>query len=422
MPRFSIFLKLILIVILFGVIIDLAVLFVIRISTNRERGLMHKSEKVLISMIGSPPDTVKANRIIEEMGWEMRYESPDYNWTSSAVIPKLDEIKESAFFNERISHDDYFAFSFKQKFYLIFKTQKGIFIVQPESPRDVFDEQRAILSLVVLLTVIIISLYFIIRKLFRPLKLLTTAVHEVGEGNYYIDIPIKRKDELGELAGSISSMASKIGDSIKAKEQLLLDVSHELRTPLTRIKLGLEVDSSKDKINEDVIEMEAMITGLLESYRSESKISDLTRTDINIVELIEETIDEYLSIERIKFRNPGKSVLLKIDEEKIQTVIRNIISNALKYSSGDVEISVEDGIKNASVTIKDSGIGISDSDLPHIFEPFYRADQSRSRARGGFGLGLSICKKIIDAHKAKIIVKSKLNSGTEFTLIFNKLV
>jgi signal transduction histidine kinase len=419
--KFSIFLKLILIILLFGAVIDLSVFEVIKISTNtREPGPMRRAEKILISLIGNPPDTVKAKMFCQDMGWNMRFLSPGFKWASSDSVPTIEELSRNSGFTERYQSDDHFVYMYNSLPNIIYRTPTGTYILQLLNPHDVFDEQRAIVSLVIVMSLIILSFYFIVRRLFKPLKLLSVAVQEVGDGNYYIDIPVKRNDELGELAQSISSMASKIGDSIKAKERLLLDVSHELRTPLTRIKLGLEVDSPKEKIDEDINEMETMISGLLESYRSENKIEDLklAKTDISV--LISDTIEEYLSQERFKFLNPEMHEELIIDEEKIQTVLRNIINNALKYSAGEVEISIEGDLRYIRVIIKDRGVGISESDLPYIFEPFYRADHSRTRATGGFGLGLSICKKIMDAHNAKILVTSKPNAGTEFILVFNK--
>ncbi len=419
-PKFSIFMKLILIVLLFGAVVDLAVLVVIRISTSREPGPMRRAERILISQIGTPPDTVKAKQFCKEMGWRMRYQSPTFKWTSSDSVPTVEELNQSEGFLDKLRSDDRFIFMYNSKPHLIYKTANELYIIQLLAPRDDFDEQQAIISLVVLLSVIILSFYYIIRKLFTPLKLLQTAVQQVGEGNYYITIPVKRNDELGELAGSITSMASKIGDSIKAKEQLLLDVSHELRTPLTRIKLGLEVDSPKEKVNEDVNEMERMISGLLDSYRTENSVGNLNIAKTDVAEVVGDIIEEYESGDRLKFLTPDKREFIMADEEKIQAVFRNIIENALKYSESDIEIKIYNDDKTVTVSIRDFGVGIAEKDLPYIFEPFYRADHSRTRATGGFGLGLSICKKIMDAHKAAIIVVSKPGAGSEFKLVFNK--
>lgn len=412
--------KLILIMLLFGAVIDVAVLVIIRQNTNREPGPMRRSERVLINLLGTPPDTVRAKQFCKDMGWNMRYQSAGFKWTSSDSVPTVDELSKSKGFLDQFKNEDRFVYVYNSRPLLIYKTPNEIYVLQTVAPRDEFDEQQAIIMLAILLTIIILSFYYIIRKLFTPLKLLSTAVQQVGEGNYYIEIPVKRNDELGELAESISSMASKIGDSIKAKEQLLLDVSHELRTPLTRIKLGLEVDSPKEKINEDVNEMERMISGLLDSYRTENSVGNLNLAKTDIAELMEDIIEEYESGERLKLLTPGKHEFLVVDEEKIQAVFRNIIENALKYSESDIEIKFEGDEKSVTVSVRDFGVGISEKDLPYIFEPFYRADHSRTRATGGFGLGLSICKKIMDAHKAAIIVISKPGAGSEFRLVFNK--
>jgi signal transduction histidine kinase len=108
------------------------------------------------------------------------------------------------------------------------------------------------------------------------------------------------------------------------------------------------------------------------------------------------------------------------DLNKMQVVFRNLIDNALKYSGDEINISITDKPGEVLISFKDKGIGIADEDLKYIFEPFYRADRSRSRKTGGFGLGLSICKKIIDAHKAELIINSKVNEGTEVILKFRK--
>jgi signal transduction histidine kinase len=114
----------------------------------------------------------------------------------------------------------------------------------------------------------------------------------------------------------------------------------------------------------------------------------------------------------------GKPVRISADRDKISQVIINLISNAVKFTDagGDISIDVEDDGDNAVISISDTGIGISEEDLPHIFERFYRADASRSRLTGGSGIGLTIAKAIIDAHKGTIVVESRIGEGTVFTI------
>jgi len=275
--------------------------------------------------------------------------------------------------------------------------------------------------LICVVSVIIILLYLVLRWIFRPLKKLSAAVDEISGGNFDINVPVKRKDELGDLAGSLNDMAANIKRSLRTKEQLLIDVSHELRSPLTRIKLGLEVGSPKEKIDEDVREMENMVTSLLENYRVESEHSKPNIEKIDLVLLIKEVLGEYNGNERIKLNISEKeNVYLNTDYEKLKLVLRNIIDNALKYSTEKVEIKISEQKENSIIYVIDKGTGIPEENLKYIFEPFYRSDPSRSRRTGGFGLGLSICKKIMETLGGSIEIKSKVNEGTEVYLSFPK--
>jgi signal transduction histidine kinase len=423
-PKFSIFFKLILVVILFGVLLDVGFLLSIRFSTDvnlRREITSGRFETALIEQMGNPPDTAKATLICRDMQWDMRYQSHSFNWTTSENMPKVEDLIQDPDFKEKFfSKDERVGTRFNGRFYYVHKTPKGYYIIQPPILPEPFNTEKALIIIFVLVTVIIFLLYLVLRWLFKPLKVLTAAVEEVGEGNYNIEIPVKRNDELGDLANSITQMSSKIGNSIKSKEQLMLDVSHELRTPLTRIKLGLEVDSSKDKINEDVIEMERMISSLLENYRSDSIYDSIDTVRTDAAELLDDTVSEYEADNRIKYTKPAKEYFINIDPDKIQVVFRNVIDNALKYSPGDVVINIKESKGTVDISFADKGVGISEEDRKYIFEPFYRADRSRSRKTGGFGLGLSISKKIMDAHKAEITFRSKLNEGTTVTLSFRK--
>jgi signal transduction histidine kinase len=303
----------------------------------------------------------------------------------------------------------------------VVKTEQGVYILVPPSPQDFFNPERALFILIILVSVIFIPLYVILRLLLNPLKVLSNTVQQIGRGNYDVDVPFKRKDELGELGDSIKTMAGNIKHSIKTKEQLLIDVSHELRSPLTRLNLGIEVDSPKEKIKEDIREMENMITGLLESYKAESNHNQLKTERTNLVELCDEIKDEYELDNRLIFEHlKNNEIRVNVDPSKIKIVLRNLIDNAMKYSSGDVRMQISEKNRSVVITISDKGIGIPSKDLEYIFEPFYRSDPSRSRRTGGFGLGLSISKKIIEAHNGTINVMSKENEGSEFSLTLVK--
>jgi signal transduction histidine kinase len=421
LPKLSIFVKLILTVFVFGLLLNLCVLIVFRASTDTKprkylRDFMRKMEQSIVTDIGIPPDTLKAKHICDDLDIEMRFESPQSFWTSNERVPTLGDILSVPENREEfMEKKESFIVRYKDKRYSIFKYPNGVFIIEPFE-MQMFRPERAIVLMVLFISVILVLLYFLLRKLLRPLKDLSLAVQRIGDGDYNVKIPVQRKDELGELAESINEMSSKIDSSIKAKEQLLIDVSHELRSPLTRIKLGLEVGSPKEKIEEDVNEMQHMVQGLLENYRADSTLAAIKFEKVNAAELLEETVDEYEDAPRIELTKSKDEIYVNADFEKLQIVFRNLIDNALKYSTDNVKIDIKEQSGEVLIWFKDNGIGIAAEDLKYIFEPFYRADPSRSRKTGGFGLGLSICKKIIDAHKGEIVIKSHVNQGTEVLL------
>lgn len=380
-----------------------------------------KMEKSLVYDIGVPPDTIKAKKICDDLEIGMRFESDKMLWTTSDDIPSLGAILEDRGNRVRLEDNESIIAHHGGKPYSLIRYPQGVFIIKPFNPEGFYKPERAITLLILFISVVLVLLYFLLRALFKPLKELSGAVRQIGDGNYNVKLPVKRKDELGELATSLNEMTEKIRTSLKAKEQLLIDVSHELRSPLTRIKLGLEIDSSKEKIKEDVLEMEKMVTGLLENYRSDSDFNSVKPERTDMTELLEETIAEYDQPERLVFNNPGKEIYALADMDKMQIVFRNLIENAMKYSDEMIDISVIEKSVYVLISFKDKGIGIPEENIKYIFEPFYRADPSRSRQTGGFGLGLSICKKIIEAHKGKILIKSKVGEGTEVILKLKQL-
>jgi signal transduction histidine kinase len=423
MKKLSIFIKLIAVVLLFGFLLNLSVILIFRVSFDVKprryfEAFIKKIETYVVNDIGVPPDTAKAIAICNDLGIKMKYDSKDYTWASDSNMPSFKELMENApGVKEKYDTHRPFVFRYQgRNFSVIPHPEGGVFIIEPINIDSMLHPERGIIMMLIFITLIIAALYFILRWMFKPMKSLSMAVKQVGEGNYNINLPVERKDELGELAASINDMSKKIGFSIKAKEQLLIDVSHELRTPLTRIKLGLEVGSSKEKINEDVIEMERMISGLLENYRNGNFLGELKPVKTDIGELLNDTIEGFLDSDRIKYRKPEAVISSSVDPEKLEMVFRNVLDNALKYSTGYVEVNLKEQLNDIWITFIDHGTGISDDDLKYIFEPFYRADPSRSKKTGGFGLGLSICRKIMEAHKGEIKIESKINEGTTVTL------
>lgn len=293
------------------------------------------------------------------------------------------------------------------------------------TPAEVEPVHRVFFYLLLALVVIVLIIaHIFIRDLLKPLKELRLGVNRVSEGNLEVEVPVLGKDELAGLSEAFNTMAKRIRGMIKARDQLLLDVSHELRSPITRMKVALEFlpeNEKKNSIRADLAEMETMITELLESERLKNGRLELQACDI--ITLIKDVAGI------MEGRPPGiklnpmpANLPLTIDEKRIKAVLQNVLENAIKYStpgSKPVNISYNHDGETATIAITDDGRGIPADELPQIFEPFYRVDRSRSKETGGYGLGLSMCKRIMEAHNGSI--KAENNSsgrGVTVTLSF----
>jgi signal transduction histidine kinase len=283
-----------------------------------------------------------------------------------------------------------------------------------------------IFTFIILIVVNALVISFVIRKLLRPLSQLSQSVQEIGKGNLDLNIPVSGNDELGKLAQAFNKMTVELKDMLRAREQLLLDVSHELRTPITRAKLALEMmpeSTQKYSLEGDLRDMEIMITEILESERLRNGIIQLKIESVAIGELLYNIINSHQGESgRFNLFPVDPEIIIHVDKVQILTVLRNILSNALKYSpptANPIEISVIQRENHVIIQIEDFGQGIPEESLPYVFNPFYRADQSRSRKTGGYGLGLHICKRIMDMHNAEIKLENKKDGrGVVALLIF----
>ncbi|MEP7146756.1 MAG: HAMP domain-containing sensor histidine kinase, partial [bacterium] len=411
--RFSIFLKLIILIIIFIVLVNLSAGFIIR--SVIDRGPFHHPAKIsyafndyFIKDVGNPPDTNKANSILSRLGTNVRFETSKSRWTSSNDIPGIIELSEEKDFEP---DKTMFTVRKRKQFYDVMKTEDGyIIFAPPPFPGDDLNIENAIFPLIICITLLAALLYFSLRWIFGPIKKLSEAVSQISGGNFNTSIDINRNDELGNLAGRIDEMKTNISGMIKSKESLLIDVSHELRSPLTRIKLAnefVENEKIKIKIRDDIKEMELMITGLLETYRLDTAAGKLNIEKVELVKFISGIITKSGN-ESLNLRSDFEKKDVRLDKEKMGIALSNIIDNAVKYSDGKpVDISLQSGQNSKNeiiISIKDYGRGIEQEEISKIFEPFYRIDKSRDKKISGFGLGLSIVKKILDLHNADIIV------------------
>jgi signal transduction histidine kinase len=427
--NFSIFLKLIILIIVFIILVNISIGFIVRSLLEgspfrHPTKISYAFDEYFINDVGNPPDTNKAKLILSKLGTNVRFETSNSSWASDNEMPTIDELSSDSDFD----HDQrMFSVRIKKRFYEVMKTGDGYVIFEPQKlPIHDFDIEKAILPLILCVTLLGTLLYFSLRWIFGPIKKLSEAVSQISGGDFDTKIDVNRNDELGNLAGRIDEMKTNISRMIKSKESLLIDVSHELRSPLTRIKLANEfVDSEKikNKMRDDIKEMEMMITGLLETYRLDTAAGKLNIENVELVEFIKEIISKSGN-DSIAFKSQFEIREVSIDKEKFETAINNILDNAVKYSNEKpVDVSIEphpELLNDTVISIKDSGRGIEPEELSKIFEPFYRVDKSRDKKISGFGLGLSIVKKILDLHNATITINTQPSSGTDFRITLKK--
>jgi signal transduction histidine kinase len=413
--RSSIFLKIVFVIFCAGLLINIAVLRFYRLSVTPEtmsamRNHLERYAQYIIKDLGHPPDKERALQLAKELNLRIKYTGPAGSWTTHPDFPE--EHWKQPGGNNRLSH------FYRGRMYMEIREGSGTFVFSNDK-NFIEPSREYVISLVLTASIIMALVYFVLRRILRPVKWLRQGVNEVAAGNFDRPIPVRRGDELGELSMSFNAMSSRIREMIKSRDQLLLDVSHELRSPLTRIKVSLEFlkkDDIRASISDDINEIEAMVTEILESERIDSRHGRLEKKSTDIIVLIKNLEQEYKDVKPGITLSPGSgSIIIDADEERLRIAFKNIIDNALKYSTGTsspVEISVSEDGKNIIITFKDSGIGIEKEHLPYIFEPFYRVDRSRSKKTGGYGLGMSLCKKIIESHGGAISIESAAGKGT----------
>ncbi|WP_255249809.1 sensor histidine kinase [Bacillus sp. FJAT-45066] len=290
-----------------------------------------------------------------------------------------------------------------------------------------------LIAAIVITFFMLITIFFLVNVLTKPLNSMKMATEKISKGDFSVTLPVSTKDEVGDLASSIQTLANDLNYLKKERNEFLASISHELRTPLTYIKGYADIAKRKDTTEEERIEYLSIIheeAGKVHHLLEE--LFDLAKLDQNMFTINKETTDLQLLLEGIfqkvmpvflnknitlelKCENPWK---VNIDPKRIEQVLVNLLDNALKYSESGTTttVVVKKENKNIFIMITDQGIGIPNEDLPYIFNRFYRVEKSRSRLTGGVGLGLSIVKELVEAHHGDISVRSKLDEGTTFTI------
>ncbi len=254
--------------------------------------------------------------------------------------------------------------------------------------------------------------YATVRRLLRPLDDIRDGAVRFGRGEFAHRIPLRRRDELGELAQQVNTMAGEIQRMLDAKRALLLAISHELRSPLTRARLNAElVDESeaRDALLHDLGEMRDLVIDLLESERLATGHAALQPepTDLNV--LIGETLAAQFPGRAVRLELAGDLPVLAVDRMRMRLLLRNLLDNALRHN-GDAAEGVVVGTRvvegGVELSVRDHGPGVPQEQLGQLAQPFYRADAARQRSTGGVGLGLTLCRLVIEAHGGALRIEN----------------
>ncbi len=275
---------------------------------------------------------------------------------------------------------------------------------------------------------------FIARRITRPLKELTSATRAIAAGDYSVRVSARSGDEVGELAAALNQMTEALDHIERLRRELVANVAHELRTPLTSIEGYL------DGIHDGVFAADPQTLERLQrqAFRLHRLVDDLTRLaeveGLESEDLPDAAVDvclllvEVVEGQRPRFVAKGVDLGLAMpdglppvrgDQHRLNQVLTNLLDNALRYtdSGGRVIVSAEAAGARVVVKVSDTGRGISADDLPHVFERFYRGDQSRSPDGGGTGIGLAIVEQIIKAHSGRVSVTSDPGRGSRFEVV-----
>lgn len=336
------------------------------------------------------------------------------------MLQNLLSFKEAVFSGLHIKALDWYVFSewpVKDAFGLIGNILYGSFFA----------------TIVILIFIIVIASYFT-NKIVKPIKVLSGGAKEISEGNLDHEIVLKTGDEFEALGGQFNNMIKVLKDNRKLRDEFVFIAAHELRTPVTAIRgyLSMVLEDTFGKVPEKIKEnliianksndrLVQLVQDLLEVARSEAGKMKIETKAVNIKERVNTVIKELKSLslkKNIKINYfCEKDFIVLADEYKLSEVLVNIIGNAIKYTVDNGSIDINHEIKDGFLitNIKDHGIGMSEKQMKKLFTKFYRVQTDVTAKIEGTGLGLFICKEIIERMNGEIWVESEEGKGSVFS-------
>jgi two-component system OmpR family sensor kinase len=317
-------------------------------------------------------------------------------------------------------------------------------------PADLTDVPTTmLLGLILLVAPVVILFSLVVAYLTAPAALqrvgdLINDVEAITDGrSLHRRLPADRADdELGRLTGTVNAMLARLETSFAGLRRFTADASHELRTPLTVLRADVERAMNPDtepterlvaleESLQEIARMADLVDSLLTLARADEGRFDLVRARVNLGALLRDVFETALILgdeAGLDLNAEGiEDIAVMGEEVRLRQVMLNLLTNAIKYTpkGGRVTLAMRrvegagegQGTQEVAISVRDTGIGVATTDLPHVFDRFWRADQARSRTSGsGFGLGLAICQWVAQAHGGTLTVQSRLGRGSVFTL------
>lgn len=298
--------------------------------------------------------------------------------------------------------------------------------------------RQFIITGIITILLTILTIFILSRFIAHPLIKMKEATEQLSKGKHDVILHTGRKDELGELANSITQLAKELKELKAARNEFLASISHELRTPLTYIKGYADIINRGNITDEELKQYVAilrdeteqlnnLIKGLFQLAQIDQHNFVINREQIDLCELIQLTT-EWLRPALMKKELTlqvycENRTIAHIDPERMKQVLINVLDNAQKhaYQGTEIIIDVQTTVDEVTVEITDEGEGIPEKDLPFILDRLYRVEKSRSRKSGGSGLGLAITKEIIESHGGTIDIQSTLGEGTSIIMTLKRL-
>lgn len=354
----------------------------------------------LVADLGTPPDIARAQALTARLPIAISIDGPQVNWRSQPGRQGF-EARTGDWLSRRTADGHRVSFGLGSA-----PWQNG--------PHAV-----GWVTLALLLT-LVLAAYAYVRRLLRPLDDIRAGAERFGGGAFDAPIPLRRRDELGDLAQRINTMAHDIEGMLDAKRGLLLALSHELRSPLTRARLNAELLPSSPDGNgagereraallRDLGEMRDLISDLLESERLASPHAALQREPVDLAALVRETVAGRPGAGAVVLELAPDLPALSLDRTRVRLLVRNLLDNALRYSADAAQpprivLSADAG--GVLLEVRDFGPGVDADQLARLTEPFYRTDSARQRATGGVGLGMYLCRLVAEAHGTRLQVRN----------------